>query len=115
MLNSRTEKEDGLSNPIKVGEIFCVRYSFYDEMVTFYQVKEIRGKIAVVQQIDSTQDFIDDKSCARYRSAVKDKFVENSQPLRKKIQSFQSGGLYFSVDRWRIATLWDGKPCLVTI
>lgn len=92
---------------VQVGFIFHYSWGYDQTQCEYFQVTEKNGKMVTIREIGSTS--IADgtpQPMSEYRIAVKDSFLENSKPLKKRLQ-FSSGVPYLKM-KCGYARPWKG-------
>ncbi len=96
------------TNPVKVGDIFYTSWGYDQTNVEFFQVLEVKGQFAIIREIYCSYEQTG-WLCGN-KKAVKDNFIEKSEPLRKKILTSDGGKTaYFNISDCRTAWQWDGR------
>lgn len=97
------------TNPVKVGDIFYTSWGYDQTNVEFYQVLEVKGQFAQIRQICCSYD--ETGFLSGNKTALKNKFVKNAEPMRKKVLTNDGGNsVYFSISDCQTAWQWDGRP-----
>jgi hypothetical protein len=105
-------KQDRKGSPelleqVKPGTIFSCSWGYDQTNVDFYQVVERRGYMVTLREIGCKS--IEETSWASdKRIAVKDAFLKNAEPFKKKLQ-FHNKEPYVSMNSYSSAYLWNGE------
>uniref|UniRef100_A0A6M3KI71 Uncharacterized protein n=1 Tax=viral metagenome TaxID=1070528 RepID=A0A6M3KI71_9ZZZZ len=96
---------------VKIGAIFHFSWGYDQTNVDFYQVVERSGYMLTLREIcGKTADKETGNGMADYVVAVKDAFVKDLKPFKKKLQ-FIRGTPYITMKSYGWCSLWDGQPC----
>ena len=97
---------------VKEGMIFHASWGYDQTNNDFYQVVAVNGRMVTVREIASQQTGESvGNSMAANVVALKDHFLENKEPLTKKIQFGSGSQPSLKMASYSYATPWDGRPC----
>lgn len=95
---------------ITPGTIFHYSWGYDQTNCEFWEVIERKGQFVTIREI--AQNSKEDGFMSGHTSPIKGKFLENSTPIRKKIQTYNSGkSIYLKMTSYGSAFLWDGSSC----
>lgn len=99
-----------VEHTVKVGDIFSSSWGYEQTNVYFYQVIELRGaRTAVLRRIAGERNYTGPMQGTMV--AVKDAFLERSDPITKRILvQDKSGRAHFKIESYEYAYPWDGEP-----
>lgn len=81
----RKEANQKAIEAVQVGDIFASSWGYEQTNVCFYQVVEKKGSMAVLKEIAGS--LVEAESgMSGYKVPVKDAFLKNAEPMKKKIQ-----------------------------
>ena len=110
-VKAEREARKKLIPEIKVGDIYVSSWGYEQTNVNSYQVTEIASKHFAILQAISNQTVPESEGRdSDFVQPLKDSFLIDSEPLRRKVTLYQEGGKqYVKIDDVRSASKWDGK------
>lgn len=100
--NKRKELVKKQSNNVNVGDIFCDSWGYEQTNVDFYQVIEKPSPATIVVREISCESIEDVSWASDYVRPVKDSFLKNSEPIKKRLN-----GDYFKTSSFSSASKVD--------
>jgi hypothetical protein len=99
------------SNPLKVGDILVSSWGWEQTNVDFYQIISVKGLSVTFRPINSNLKVDDNfQSMSGRVTAKKDSFVANSEPITKRVMTYNGGqSVYLNLNSYSHANLWDGQ------
>ena len=98
-------------NTVKIGDIFHFSWGYEQTNVDYYQVIDKNGYMLTLREICCKRTNTETgNGMADYVTAVKDAFVEESEPFQKKLQ-FSGNKPYITMKSFGWCSLWDGREC----
>ena len=104
-------KRKGFKHGYKVDDILHYSWGYEQTNCEFYQVISTTPGTVTIREIaqEAEPDSMLAHGMAENRVAVKDRFLEKSEPIVKRVQYSESGPGYVSMPHG-CCSLWDGRP-----
>ena len=104
---AKAEKKAFVPN-MEIGDIYYSSWGYEQTNVSFYQLVEIKGKsTGIFREIgqDVVKDSTESHGMACNVVGVKDEFLENAEPLKKRV-----GQYGIRINSSESASKWNGQP-----